>query len=82
MGGVQRSSCKYSISLFNYLWGEINEEIGALLESYEKANLGAKAMVRGDSLRGETHQRAPGITRAVGGHQGPENARRGSASPG
>lgn len=54
-----------------------------MVESYGRDNLGAKGLVRGDILSGETYQRAPDFTRAVcvhgargaGGHQGPENAK-------
>lgn len=35
-------------------------------------------MVRGDSLGGETHQRAPGITRVVRAPRGSENTREGA----
>lgn len=38
----------------------------------------ARGMVRGDSLGGETHQRAPGITRVVRAPRGSENTREGA----
>lgn len=53
-----------------------------MVESYGRANLGAKGLVRGDILSGETYQRAPDFTRAVCVHaRGGQGATRGLRVP-